>query len=262
MRISPILALGALVTLASAMPAQAWSVQGYVACDADHNGQLNSGDIPSPGVPLTVTSTTTSFVASGTTDSQGHYSIALRDVPDTYSLKLSTALPSGVSYVLPASGEYVFSTTDSITELTELWLVFSQQCVQPPPPPTQGACWMTAGGVKFDTDAGGLVAEAGPTDSFGGTGTLKGIDGNSADYGSVYFLAYVEDRNEPGSNGAKDGAQVDRYWLYVFSNTSDVAGSGKLLVNGSTSLSTFSPVPITGGNLQLHISSCDNPPLP
>jgi len=38
-------------------------------------------------------------------------------------------------------------------------------------------------------------------------------------------------------------------------------GARSLLVDSSANLADFNPVLITGGNLQLHISSCDNPPL-
>jgi len=97
---------------------------------------------------------------------------------------------------------------------------------------------------------------------FWGDGTLKGIDGNSADFGHVFFLAYAEDRNEPGnSHGAKSGQLVDRYWLYVFGNPADALNSGLFLVDADSSVATFDPVTITGGNIQLHASSCDNPPI-
>lgn len=323
MRILGVLSVATLLTVFTAAPVHAWSVHGFVACDANQNGQLDTGDILAPGVLLRVASTTGPFVGTGVTDSLGHYSIALPNVPDTYLLTLGAALPAGFSFVVPASGQYTFATTDTVTEFDGLWLVFSQLCVPPPPPPPPpGKCWMTAGGVKFAPETGSLLAENGPTDSFGGNvypscsgvpgnggnwnhishssqlhfqgtqivvltcgnatgippgstspatpfnyilfggkGTLKGIDGNTADFDPVYFLSYVEDRNEPGSNGAKDGALIDRYWLYVFSDPTNVAGSGRFLVNGDSNLADFKPVPITGGNLQLHISSCDNPPL-
>jgi hypothetical protein len=92
---------------------------------------------------------------------------------------------------------------------------------------------------------------------FSGTGTLRGVAGNKTDFGTVNFFARAEDRNEPGSNGAKDGALIDRYFLRVF----DSAGNTLLLFDGDGDPATVDPVTITGGNLQIHISSCDNPPL-
>lgn len=83
---------------------------------------------------------------------------------------------------------------------------------------------------------------------FSGTGKLKGIQGNKADYGTVTFRARAEDRNEPGSSGAKDGALIDRYFIEV----TDSEGVVRLLVASDTG----APVPITHGNLQIHISSC------
>ncbi len=93
-----------------------------------------------------------------------------------------------------------------------------------------------------------------------GTGSLKGIKGNKVDHGSVHFFARVEDRNEPGSRGAKEGVDIDRYFIHVFSDPGDPHGTTLLLVDVDGESSTVDPVTITGGNLQLHISSCDNPP--
>ena len=93
-----------------------------------------------------------------------------------------------------------------------------------------------------------------------GTGRLTGIKGNKVDHGTVHFFARVEDRNEPGSNGAKAGVDIDRYYIHVFSDPADPDGTTLMLVDEDGNSSTVDPVTITGGNLQLHISSCDNPP--
>jgi hypothetical protein len=95
---------------------------------------------------------------------------------------------------------------------------------------------------------------------FQGTGTLKGIAGNKDDFGTVCFAARAEDRNEPGSNGAKDGALIDRYGLVVW----DCMNTGAILLVFGDFDRTWeipTPVPITGGNLQMHSNPCDNPPL-
>lgn len=91
---------------------------------------------------------------------------------------------------------------------------------------------------------------------FEGTGTLVGIKGNKADFGTVYFHARVEDRNEPGSQGANDGMLIDRYMIRVYTNAADPLGSTQILVAGADGI----PIPITHGNLQIHISSCSTPP--
>jgi hypothetical protein len=95
---------------------------------------------------------------------------------------------------------------------------------------------------------------------FKGFGWLKGIKGSKVDYEKVYFFARCEDRNEPGSNGAKDGADVDRYFIHVFADPGDPVGSSLLLLDVDGDPTTIDPVTITGGNMQLHVSSCDDPP--
>ena len=95
---------------------------------------------------------------------------------------------------------------------------------------------------------------------FQGTGTLKGIKGNKVNHPLVYFWGRCEDRNEPGSNGQRDGTLKDRYFLNVYSNPADPAGSSLLLVDVDGNPATTDPLTITDGNLQIHISSCDSPP--
>lgn len=82
-----------------------------------------------------------------------------------------------------------------------------------------------------------------------GVGTLTGIKGSKVDYGVVTFRARAEDRNEPGSSGNTDGTLIDRYFIEV----RDGGGVVRLLVDNGAG----APVPITHGNLQLHISSCE-----
>jgi hypothetical protein len=75
----------------------------------------------------------------------------------------------------------------------------------------------------------------------------------------VCFTARAEDRNEPGSSGQRDGARIDRYFIRV----TDCAGTTLLflsqasLTNGTSDDATDdTPITITDGNLQIHISSC------
>ena len=91
---------------------------------------------------------------------------------------------------------------------------------------------------------------------FYGEGTLSGIKGNKFPTIPVTFFGRVEDRNEPGSNGARDGEDVDRYFMHAV----DASGTTVLLVDMDNDTETVDPITITGGNLQLHISSCDDPP--
>lgn len=94
---------------------------------------------------------------------------------------------------------------------------------------------------------------------FKGTGTLKGIKGNKADYPDmVYFFARCEDRNEPGNETASGGEDVDRYFLHVFADPDNPVESTLLLIDVDGNPETVDPITITKGNFQLHISSCDN----
>jgi len=93
---------------------------------------------------------------------------------------------------------------------------------------------------------------------FKGFGWLHGIKGNKDSWDKVYFFAHCQDRNEPGSTGAKDGSLVDRYFLHVFEDPSDPAGTTLLLLDEDGDPETVDPVLITRGNLQLHASSCTN----
>jgi len=94
-----------------------------------------------------------------------------------------------------------------------------------------------------------------------GSGRVKGIQGNKLGTIPVYFNARTEDRNEPGTKGANAGAGIDRYYLHVFTNPADPAGSTVLLVNGNADPTIVTPVEIDDGNFQIHVSSCDDPPL-
>jgi hypothetical protein len=96
---------------------------------------------------------------------------------------------------------------------------------------------------------------------FSGTGRVQGVKGNKEQYDLVYFTARCEDRNEPGSSGAKAGALVDRYFLHVYTDPLNRAATTLILVDADGDANTqMDGVPITDGNLQIHISSCDSPP--
>jgi hypothetical protein len=96
---------------------------------------------------------------------------------------------------------------------------------------------------------------------FQGTGDVKGIQGNKANYPLVYFFGRAEDRNEPGSNGQRDGAGKDRYFLNVYTDPGDPVGTSIMLVDMDGDPSTVDPLIITDGNMQIHVSSCTSPAL-
>jgi len=89
---------------------------------------------------------------------------------------------------------------------------------------------------------------------FEGTGTLvEGTGNNKVEY-DVEFFAQAVDNNEPGNERANEdngGADIDTYFLQVF----DADGGGLLL---EVSDAAGGPITITGGNFQIHCSSCDN----
>lgn len=97
---------------------------------------------------------------------------------------------------------------------------------------------------------------------FEGTGTLKGIRSNEADYGTVYFFGRYEDREEPGSRGQQDPDARDRYFLHVFSDPANPAASTLMLVDQDGDATTVDPLVVTTGNLQMHFKPCDEEDAP
>jgi hypothetical protein len=291
------------VLMLTAGSALACHVGGYVYCAS--NGQ------PLAGIRIDVVATDgTDYTRYAVSNDQGRYDIALLCEPHCY--RITAATPNGETVVTPASGSYDFCTDASNNYVVEPrnWTIDSPLCPKVEP---QGACWLTAGGVKFVTSTkdhnwgGNVYPSCDPAPGkggqwndrdninnlhfqgwnirvircgnisgiqpgsespvtpynfidFEGTGTLKGVAGNKADYGTVYFFAHVEDRNEPGSNGQPDEAEKDRYFLNVFTNPADPVGSSVLLADVDGDPATMDPVTITDGNMQIHVSSCDATP--
>jgi hypothetical protein len=92
---------------------------------------------------------------------------------------------------------------------------------------------------------------------FTGTGWVKGVAGNKADYPLVYFWGHYEDREEPGSHGQPDPLYRDRYFLHVYTNPANPTGSTVMLVDGDTDPATMDPIAVDTGNLQMHFQPCD-----
>ena len=282
--------------------ALACHVGGYVYCA--------STGLPLAGIRIDVTATDgTDYTRYAVSNDQGRYDIALLCEPHCYHLTAAT--PNGESVVSPAAGSYDFCADGSNNYIVEPrnWTLNSPLCPVVEP---QGACWLTAGGVKFVTSTkdhnwgGNVYPSCDPAPGkggqwndrdgvnnlhfqgwnihvircgniagiqpgsespvtpynfidFEGTGTLKGVAGNKADFGTVYFFAHVEDRNEPGSKGQPDEDEKDRYFLNVFTNPADPFGTSVFLVDNDGDPSTMDPITITGGNMQLHASSCPTP---
>jgi hypothetical protein len=300
-----LLAVAAL-TLGAATAALAWNVNGHVYCEGT--------GLPLSGVQFVVTSTDAAapYSCIAYSGDDGGYLIPLPNVPGTYDL--TAVIDVNESILTPASGHFLFSTSDAVWDATTDFIIASPLCAQE-------ACWLTGGGARFSaitgTDLGQIgkrhnwggnvypgcsptagdggqwndidevqrlhfqgqhieVIRCGNVDGipagstspvtpynfieFQGTGRLQGVKGNKVDFGTVYFFGRCEDRNEPGSNGQRDGAGKDRYFLNVYTNALDPAGSSVLLVDQDGDPATVDPLIITDGNLQIHVSSCDTPP--
>ncbi len=298
-----------LLGFVAAGHAFACGIEGQVFCDVNQNGVIDAGDTPLAGVTVTVTLSDGTLIAQSQTDTNGFYYKSIFDYPANYIVTLGPGLPADAAFVSPSSNSIPISTTWDALLVRQNWLISSAVC-------RAGACWLTAGGVKFEPLVGIDMAERGPKHSFGGnvfpscsptageggqwnhiahdlklhfqgwsidrvvcgnvsgippgstspvtpynfiefqgTGTLKGIKGNNVRYENVTFFARAEDRNEPGNERASQpggGAYIDRYFLRVV----DADGIVRLLVDLDGNEATVDPVTITGGTLQLHISSC------
>jgi hypothetical protein len=92
---------------------------------------------------------------------------------------------------------------------------------------------------------------------FHGNGTLKGLNSNKMEPQEVFFFIRLEDGNEPGQEGNRNaGADLDRYFLHVFSDEADPVETTQLLIDVDGDPTTVDPITITGGNFQIH--KCQN----
>lgn len=273
-----------------------WS-SGYVLCDANQNGVIDSADTPVPSVLVIVTNVSGTYSNANWTMPDGLFMVQLQtNVNDTYVEYIDTnTLPADSTFLFPIPPTYTFSIdVNTNPYFAGSFLINNPACQ------SNGGCWLTGGGTVGGTarrpdhnfggnvypgcsstagdggqwtdisrvaklrfqgtvvqtvDCGNVVGYPPGSSSpvtpfnlidFTGFGTLKGIAGNKADYGTVYFTARAEDHAEPGR-------QIDRYYLRVYA----ADGTTLMLVSGDTSNPTnIVTVPISTGNLQLHESSC------
>jgi hypothetical protein len=160
-------ALALVVALLTVSTAQAWHVDGHVFCDSKQNGLVDDpGDLPLENVLVKVVNTAGTFMATDLTHDGGHYLIILPDSPDSYTLSVDAGtLPGDAMIVVPAGGQYSFSTNEVQQSFSGDFLIKSAVCGSPPPP---SLCWMTGGGVKFETITRTWNAQSGPKDTVGG----------------------------------------------------------------------------------------------
>ena len=91
------------------------------------------------------------------------------------------------------------------------------------------------------------------TIEWSGMGTIAGIHGNKLARTDVYFFGHAEDQNEPGNEqSAKSGADIDKYFLHVFSDPANPITSTVFVIDVDGNPATIDPITITGGNIQLH----------
>ncbi|MEQ8692819.1 MAG: SdrD B-like domain-containing protein [Pseudomonadales bacterium] len=288
--------------------ALAYSISGYIYCDTDGQGGFDPGDTPLAGVTIVLEDANGTTLTT-TTGEDGRYLFEDHLGQGSWTVSIDPAsLNAGASVALPAVGAHSVELSPANAFVNDLdFLVDDPACRAQ----EVGACWMTAGGVKFEPIINGHLAEKGPKDTFGGnvfpscspepgdggqwnhvahslkvhfmgttidqvvcgnvegiepgsespvtpfnfiefsgSGWIQGIKGNKLARQAVTFNARVEDRNEPGNEGAAAGENVDRYYL----NVHDFFTVEALDEFGNP---TGEPITITGGNLQLHASSYD-----
>jgi len=116
-----------------------WTTAGFVFCDSNQNGQIDSGDTPMPGVLVVITNVSGTYSnADFTTTPDGGFIIQLPAVPDTYVEYLHPlTLPADAT----TSGAYTFTLTAGNSNFVGSFLVHSLTCTNgspPPPPLTEG----------------------------------------------------------------------------------------------------------------------------
>ena len=307
MKIITLLAAVAVVSLVGPQPASAWHFEGCVLCAGGLQDPIADVGVLVEGIGGNYDGDR--FFAR--TDDTGCVNIQLPDEPQDYKVSL-LHLPPDTTVVSPLSGVHYFSLDDN--KLSEKFDFKTNG-------PDCGECWLTGGGVKFETVTGDLAGQAGPKDSFGGnvfpscsgepgnggnvnvvfhsrklhlkntdiesvvcgnvpgiepgsespvtpfnflewmgTGTIVGIKGNKDPEIPVYVFGRAEDRNEPGNQNAASGENIDRLFIRVFTNPANPVGSTVAIVDTNDGGPEIDPLLITGGNLQIHASSCDDPP--
>ena len=301
-------AAAALLLSSNAMAS--W-IGGLVYCDVNMNGEYDEGiDIPLSGIQLVIETADGSYTTGAVTDANGVYFSDVGTELGGWENALGdwvvsvdgASLNPGASVSVPADGTLEVTLTRESNKRTDLDIAIDDPACRD----EGGLCWMTGGGVKFETVTQTEMAERGPRDTLGGnvypscsefpgnggqwnhvshsnklhfmgtdivvtrcgnvpgiepgsespvtpynfiefegTGWVQGIKGNKVTRTPVVFNARVEDRNEPGNERASAGEDIDRYYLNVpgWFTIADENGD---------------PITITGGNLQLHATSCDN----
>jgi hypothetical protein len=129
---------------------RAWTISGFVFCDANQNEQIDTGDVPVPGVLVVVTNLSGTFSnANFTTTPDGGFVLDVPSGPDSYVEYIHPlTLPGDAFGVLPGGGVYAFTLDETQTNFTGNFLISSASCtnVTPPPPPVTNNCCVVACG--------------------------------------------------------------------------------------------------------------------
>jgi len=163
MKTAKSLCVAALVFASGALTCRAWEAAGFIYCDADQNGQINTSiDSPLAGVTIMVTNASGSFSTSVTSAADGSFALQLPATSDTYFEFVAGGLPAGAAIVVPGAGDYAF-TLDGTTQSNFFgnFLVNSALCQSTNTAPQNAGCWLTGGGTI-------RTGKGKPAHSFGG----------------------------------------------------------------------------------------------
>lgn len=143
--------LSLLLVCASTVTSHAWQKMGFVYCDANGNGVIDSADLPVRSVLVVVTNTSGTFSNAGWTAANGFFIVELPAQPDTYIDYIHPlTLPKGTTAVLPASSLFVITAT--VMHATNNFLIQSSPAIAvtkacPPGPVPPGGTLMYSGTV-------------------------------------------------------------------------------------------------------------------
>ena len=288
-------AVSLLVLAGSVATSNAWQTSGHVFCDANQNGQIDSGDVPVPGVLVIVTNTSGTFSNGDFTTTDGGFVLALPAVPDSYVEYLHPlTLPSDATVVIPAGGVYAFTLNgDPNTNFVGDFLISSSNCasVTPPPPPTTNGCCLTGGGSICAgqgqpqiTFSGKAIPACGCASGDSGSWDVVSCGLRLHFQGEVLEIVncgvtesgckFIEFQGAGTLKGTGDN-KANCGLVYFFVRAEDCGGCGSpadrlyfrayaadgttlLLISGDTA-NPLNVVPITlsGGDLQIGTSCCD-----
>ena len=136
--------------------ADAWNARGCVYCDTNQDKEIDSSDILLQGVRVNIDENTNentgeTFAGSDLTEGNGCFWIGLPDSPASFIETLDGAtLPVDASYIIPESGEFLFSTTETEWYIYRDWLIDSATC-------REVGCRVTGGG----NDTAGISPDGG-----------------------------------------------------------------------------------------------------